>query len=257
MVVPDINGTVLDDQVTGNISSPSQAVHNAVISPKVPATTAPPTPATTYFVELIMKQHGVAIDRNVYWHSTQKDLVDWRATIGNPQATMKQYADMQALQSLPRAMVTATASTQPPAGPGGNAVTRITITNTSTTPTVGFFLRADVRRGKVDGTVLPGDNEVLPITWSDNDITLWPGESETVTATYDPARLHGATPVVSVFGSNVPRFDVPAPETARPGVTSQPGAAFFGLGATATGGFGGSPLAAGVGAGWIQDPRRM
>jgi exo-1,4-beta-D-glucosaminidase len=47
-----------------------------------------------------MKQHGVAIDRNVYWRSTQKDIVNWPATIGNPQATMKQYADMHALQGL-------------------------------------------------------------------------------------------------------------------------------------------------------------
>jgi hypothetical protein len=74
----------------------------------------------------------------------------------------------------------------------------------------GFFLRADVRQGNADATVQAGDNQVLPITWSDNDITLWPGESQTLTATYDAASLHGATPVVSIFGVNVPRFDVPA-----------------------------------------------
>jgi len=40
---------------------------------------------------------------------------------------------------------------------------------------------------------------VLPIVWSDNDITLWPGESETLTATYSASQLR-ATPVVSVCG---------------------------------------------------------
>jgi exo-1,4-beta-D-glucosaminidase len=34
------------------------------------------------------------------------------------------------------------------------------VTNTSTTPAVGFFLRADVRRGTSDGTVAAGDNQL-------------------------------------------------------------------------------------------------
>ena len=54
------------------------------------------------------------------------------------------------------------------------------------------------------------DNEVLPIAWSDNDVTLWPGESETLQATYSAAALGGAPPVVSVFGWNFPTVDVPA-----------------------------------------------
>src|SRR5262249_37811115 len=41
-----------------------------------------------------------------------------------------------------------------------------------------------------------------------NDITLWPGESETLTATYNSADLSGATPVVSVSGWNTPKVDV-------------------------------------------------
>jgi exo-1,4-beta-D-glucosaminidase len=53
---------------------------------------------------------------------------------------------------------------------------------------------------------------VLPLVWSDNDITLWPGESETLTATYDASQLQGATPVVSLYGWNVSRFDVPGPD---------------------------------------------
>jgi exo-1,4-beta-D-glucosaminidase len=84
----------------------------------------------------------------------------------------------------------------------------VTITNTSDTPRVAFFLRADVRRGNADGSEQAGDNQVLPITWSGNDITLWPGESEKLTATYDASDLQGATPVVSLSGWNVSRFDV-------------------------------------------------
>ena len=180
-----------------------------MLTPKVPATTTPPTPAKTYFVELILRQHGAVVDRNVYWLSTQQDVIDWNTTEGNPQADngapLSQYADMTALQKLPSEPVQVTADTVPQPGPDGdNVTTNVTITNPSSNSAVAFFLRADVRRGNADGTAQSGDNEVLPITWSDNDITLWPGESETLTANYRSSLLHGADPVVSVYGWNVP-----------------------------------------------------
>jgi exo-1,4-beta-D-glucosaminidase len=201
---------VLDDQVANGISLLSQGVANAVLKPRVPAATTPPTPAQTFFVELILRQQGKLVDRNVYWRSTQPDVVDWAKTVGNPQATMTQFASLNALQSLPPARVTASARTHREEGEDGedSLTTTVTVTNTSSTPTVGFFMRADVRRGNPDGSTRSGDNQVLPITWSDNDITLWPGESQTVTATYRSSQLHGARPVVTVYGWNVPRFVV-------------------------------------------------
>jgi exo-1,4-beta-D-glucosaminidase len=97
------------------------------------------------------------------------------------------------------------------AGPAGSdKLVTVTVTNTSSTPTVGFFLRADIRRGTASGTELAGDNELKTSIWGDNDVTLWPGESETLTASYSSADLQGATPVVSVSGWNVPKFDVVA-----------------------------------------------
>jgi hypothetical protein len=54
---------------------------------------------------------------------------------------------------------------------------------------------------------------VLPVSDSDNDITLWPGESQTIQISYDSSTLDGASPVDSVFGWNVPYFDVAARDT--------------------------------------------
>ncbi|HYB27300.1 MAG TPA: hypothetical protein VEF89_11845 [Solirubrobacteraceae bacterium] len=51
---------------------------------------------------------------------------------------------------------------------------------------------------------------MLPIARSDNDTTLWPGESETQHATYPRAALGGAFPGVSVSSWNVGTLDVPA-----------------------------------------------
>jgi exo-1,4-beta-D-glucosaminidase len=196
--VYDTAGNVLDSQTSGTLSLSSQQVLNNVLTPKAPAG----TPARTYFVELTLAQNGTAIDRNVYWLSTQPDVVNWKQTLGKPQGAESQYANLTALQGLPAGTISATAATSTP------GTTTVTITNTSTTKTVAFFLRADVRRGTSSGTELSGDNQVLPVTWSDNDITLFPGESQTLTATYNPSLLQGATPVISLQGWNVAKLDV-------------------------------------------------
>ena len=209
--VYSVGGQLLGDQTAGGISVASQGVARDLIHPVVPATTKPPTPAQTYFVELLLTRGGQVVDRNVYWLSTQQDVVDWAKTKGNPQANMTQYGNLTQLRSLAPATVSATAVTHPDvAGDGNDTETDVTITNTSTTPAVAFFLRADVRRGSTSGAPARDDNEVLPITWSDNDVTLWPGESETLRATYKRSALGGASPVVSVFGWNVATSDVPA-----------------------------------------------
>ncbi|WP_236789542.1 glycoside hydrolase family 2 protein [Amycolatopsis sp. GM8] len=172
--VYDLNGKLLDDQQVGGLSLGSQEVRNDVLAPKVPGS------GSMYFVELLLSQHGKVVDRNTYWRSIKPDVVDWAATMGNPQATMTQYADFSALQTLPKTTVEAVASTPRP------GVTSVTLTNTS--DKVAFFLRVDIPSA----------------TWSDNDITLWPGESQTVTAHYDPV----AAPKVSVSGFNTPALTV-------------------------------------------------
>ncbi|HTP20330.1 MAG TPA: hypothetical protein VMJ65_12050 [Solirubrobacteraceae bacterium] len=206
-----VDGRLLDDQTASGISVDPQGVARNLIRPAVPSTTTPPTPAQTYFVEVLLTRGGEVVDRNVYWLSTQRDVVNWRETRGNPQATMSRYGNLTQLRSLAPATVNVTASTHPGTVADGNDTeTDVTITNTSTTPNVAFFLRADVRRGTASGVPAAGDNEALPIAWSDNDITLWPGESETLHAAYKGSALRGASPVVSVFGWNVPSVDVPA-----------------------------------------------
>ncbi|MDQ2895580.1 MAG: beta-mannosidase [Actinomycetota bacterium] len=210
--VYNLAGKLLDDRTASGLTLQSQGVANGVLHPSVPETTVPPAPASTYFVELVLSQRGVVVDRNVYWLSTQQDLVNWSKTMGNPQATMLQSADLTQLKSLPTAQVRATARTRSqPGTDGADTVTEITITNTSSTSTVAFFLRADVRRGTASGSLAAGDNEVLPIFWSNNDVTLWPGESETLRASYRRSDLRGASAAVSVAGWNVPVTDVAAP----------------------------------------------
>jgi len=164
-----------------------------------------------YFVELVLRQNGTVTDRNVYWLSTQQDAVNWKKTLGNPVGVISAYANMQSLQTLPASSITATATTAQQAGPdGADLATTVTITNTSSS-TVAFLLRADVRRGTASGQELSGDNELQSSLWQDNDVTLFPGESQTLTVTYASSDLQGATPLISVSGWNVSKIDIAAP----------------------------------------------
>ena len=173
--VYDLNGKVLDDRQASGISLASQQVLGGVLKPEVPTL---PASEPAYFVELVVSQHGKVVDRNVYWRSTQEDVVDWSATQGNPQATMKQYANLQALQTLPKSSVSVKTT-------NSSGRTSVTITNTSNT--VAFFVRADIAGARW-------------ATWDDNDIVLWPGQSQVLTARYDG----GVKPVVRISGFNTP-----------------------------------------------------
>ena len=207
--VYSLAGALLDDQTASGLTVASQQVLTRVLTPAVPASGS--SPVQVYFVELALKQNGTVIDRNVYWQSTQPDVVNWSKTLGQPQATMTSYANLRALQSLPQSAITATAATSAVAGPGGaDRATTVTVTNTSSS-TVAFLIRADVRRGTASGAELSGDNELQSAIWQGNDITLFPGESQALTVSYASADLQGATPVISLSGWNLPKIDIAAP----------------------------------------------
>ena len=204
--VYSLAGAVLADQTASNITLASQQVLTRVLTPKVPAG----NPVQVYFVELVLRQNGSLADRNVYWLSTQPDVVNWTKSLGQPVGVISSYANLQALQTLPQSAITASAATTTQAGPdGADRATTVTVTNTSPS-TVAFLLRADVRRGTAGGQELPGDNELQSSIWQGNDITLFPGESQKLTVTWNSADLQGATPVVSVSGWNVPTIDISA-----------------------------------------------
>ena len=181
-----LDGSVLDDQTSPDLSLPGQGVQNAVITPNVPADTTPPQPAKTYFVELILRQNGHIVDRNVYWLSTQQDV---SIPNGDASPSTMPYADMTQLQTLPRAHVGVRTST---GHRGRDRFTDVTITNTG--HTVAFLLRVDLRSD-------------CPATYSDNDVTLWPGESQTIRIKSSQSRARRKA-AVTVSGWNLPATTV-------------------------------------------------
>jgi exo-1,4-beta-D-glucosaminidase len=55
----------------------------------------------------------------------------------------------------------------------------------------------------VEATAGVGGDEVLPVTYDDNYVTLFPHESRTVTAKMDASQLNGKKPGLRVEGYNV------------------------------------------------------
>jgi exo-1,4-beta-D-glucosaminidase len=151
----------------------------------------------TYFIELeLTAAAGKPISRNVYWLSTRSDELDWAHS--NWYLTpVTQFADLTALQSLPtaRSEVRATMRRQ-----GTEGIATVILTVPESSPAVALFQHVSIKQA-ADGKL------VLPILWSDNDVTLWPGESLTLTAHFAAEGV--ATPVVEVDGWNVPGRSVP------------------------------------------------
>src|SRR5205823_10769327 len=77
---------------------------------------------------------------------------------------------------------------------GSSETATATLTKTGNVP--AFFLRLQVTKGK-------GGDELLPVIWQDNYLSLLPREKRTVTATYSVASLGGKKAALVVTGSNV------------------------------------------------------
>jgi len=146
----------------------------------------------TYFIELeLASANGEPVSRNVYWLSTQADALDWAHS--NWYFTpVTRYADLTALQSLPAATSEVRATVR---HEGAGDVATVTLTVPPSSRAVALFQHVSIRRSA-------GGELMLPILWSDNDVTLWPGESLTLTAQF--ATPGAAAPVVEVSGWNVP-----------------------------------------------------
>jgi exo-1,4-beta-D-glucosaminidase len=179
------DGTVKSDTTQSNVTAKADG------STTLDKVATPSGLSATYFVRLLLKDgNGTVVDRNVYWLSTKADTLDYGNStwFDTPQTG---YADLSGLQNLGTGKVDVSASTTTS---GDRSTTSVKLTNNGSK--VAFFLRATIRKGASGG-------ELAPITWSDDYVTIWPGESVTLTADYRTADLGGAQPNVQVAGVNV------------------------------------------------------
>jgi exo-1,4-beta-D-glucosaminidase len=156
----------------------------------------------TYFLRLDLNDaSGKNVSSNFYWLSTQPDVLDWDRSAWYVTPT-KTFADLTALQGLPKVDVKATAESEMN---GEEGVTRVTVENPSRDLAFFVHFKVVVQGGHYAFDEEGGrpDDEVLPVLWSDNYVSLLPGEKRLLTATYAKRRLRSGKPVVKIDGWNV------------------------------------------------------
>ena len=139
------------------------------------------------FLKLALMDGDMIISRNVYWLSPKtEDVLDWdRSDWRHTPAS--EYSDLTWLNTLLKATVSVAVT-----GDLRKGEASVLLENLSSAPAVFISLSLVDAEGE----------EVLPLIWSDNYVTLWPKEKMTV----DVKTLEGAVGIpasVRIWGKNV------------------------------------------------------
>jgi exo-1,4-beta-D-glucosaminidase len=153
--------------------------------------TLPEIPDLTpvYFLKLsLTDESGKLIGSNFYWLTSKPETVT-HGIINIDDGFAKDFADFRTLSELKRVAVKATAAT---GEEHGSSVTHVTLKNDNAT--LAFFVHLKLSR-------CGSDQDIVPTLWSDNYISLLPGETRELTAT---VRNSQTEPVrVDIDGWNV------------------------------------------------------
>ena len=145
----------------------------------------------TYFLVLRLEDStGKLVGTNFYWLSTKPETLDWAKTTWWMTPTAS-YADYTSISQLPKVKLKVSDRTE---RKGEDAITHVTLENPS--KNLAFFVRLKVDKGA-------RGEEILPVVWQDNYVSLLPGEKREITATYRAGELGATKPSVEVKGWNV------------------------------------------------------
>src|SRR5579872_102785 len=143
----------------------------------------------TYFLLLRLEDSaGKLVGSNFYWLSTKPETIDWSKSTWWMTPT-ESFADFTALSQLPKVKLKVTEHTE---RQGDDSITRVVVENPS--KSLAFFVRLKLDDAKGE--------EILPVVWEDNYISLLPGEKRELTATYRTTGLEGKTPAIEAIGWN-------------------------------------------------------
>ena len=120
----------------------------------------------------LLSSTGKIITENVYWQSSKDDDVGPPANDRPFSTEQVSWADFTSLASMPHVQLHITAHRKPSKA----AEERFAITLHNPTRHIAFFERAELLAKK-------GGDEILPIFYSDNYVTVFPGETLTLEAT--------------------------------------------------------------------------
>ena len=144
-----------------------------------------------YFLDMKLKNaSGNLVSENFYWLASKRDLMAWDEYLWfyTPQ---KQYADFNEINALAKVGINAEKEI---VKKGDEWEVNVTISNPS--DKLAFFIELMATK-KSDGS------SILPVFWSDNYVSLTPGESKTLNLKFYQKDLGNDEPVIKVQGINL------------------------------------------------------
>jgi len=145
-----------------------------------------------FFVHCQLRtRDGQLVTDNVYWDSTKNDELGPPDKENAFDSSHPAWADLSAVNNMKAAKISATGKMTVTSG-----WSSVMVTLKNESPVPAFFVRAEIVN------TVEGD-EILPVTWSDNYVTIFGGESMTLEARYRVADSGGLSPMVRVQGHNV------------------------------------------------------
>src|SRR5882724_539161 len=163
----DLDGTRKYFTVISGFSVAPNASREAMTVPRIPNLDS------TYMVRaVLMSATDKVLAESVYWGSSTDDDLGDAKNDEQFKTTLTKWADLSALNTMPPSELDV--STHASEAKGEEHVS-ITLANPG--GHVAFFVRVEVTRG-TDGA------EILPITYDDNYITVFPHETWTIEATF-------------------------------------------------------------------------
>jgi hypothetical protein len=160
----------IDGSVKWGISAPLDSAEDSVMTPitmEYPKDLSP-----VHFIRLHLMRNGKVVSENFYWRGVEED-------------------NYKALRTLPKASLGAMTRVEKQ---GNRWILKTDVTNISKYPALMVHLKA-VRSKSGD--------RILPVLYSDNYISLMPGEKKTIRIQIEDADTRGESPRIVLEGFNV------------------------------------------------------
>jgi len=141
----------------------------------------------------LIDKAGNEIDNNFYWISPKADILDYEDTseawfVTTPS---KQYADFTALNKMPKVEIESKMTIKK-----GDYKTSFKITLKNKSDKIAFFIYSAINDKETRETV-------VPVIWSNNYISLLPGETKVLSAEINNSKLEGKNTELVIDGYNL------------------------------------------------------
>jgi exo-1,4-beta-D-glucosaminidase len=177
----------------GELDADADSTNRVLNLPAIPAEPA----GEVYFVELSLRdREGKEVSSNFYWLPAKLSTTEFEKASDTAVAAINTFEDLKALNELPKVPVEAKAHVEKVEG---GDVVWVTLHNSS--KSLAFQIHLGIHKAGQE-------DEVLPVLWEDNYVSLLPGESKSLKARFPGKQVLGKGATLAVDGWNIAPISV-------------------------------------------------